>query len=71
MRRVPTGLAVILTCAVGAALSGATRAETRTVTNGLEVHETALIVNAEPPTHFISKESCAAAETAGRSTPHR
>ena len=69
MRRVPTGLAVILTCAVGAALSGATRAETRTVTNGLEVHETALIVNAEPPTHFISKESCATAEAGWKIDP--
>ena len=34
------------------------KAETRTVTNGLEVHETALILRAETPTHLLTNESC-------------
>ena len=38
-------------------------AEDRTVTNGLEVHETELIVRAETPTHFLTKESCANAQS--------
>ena len=37
-------------------------AESRTVTNGLEVHETALILRAETPTHMLTNESCANAQ---------
>jgi hypothetical protein len=37
-------------------------AEDRAVTNGLEVHETELIVHAATPTHFLTKESCANAQ---------
>ncbi len=40
----------------------AAQAEDRTVTNGLEVHETELIVRPETPTHFLTKESCANAQ---------
>ncbi|HME25258.1 MAG TPA: hypothetical protein VKI44_28680 [Acetobacteraceae bacterium] len=38
-------------------------AETRAVSNGLEVHETALILHAEMPTHMLTNESCANAQT--------
>jgi len=37
-------------------------AETRTVANGLEVHETELILHAEAPTHMLTNESCANAQ---------
>ncbi len=37
-------------------------AEDRTVTDGLEVHETELIVQSQAPTHFVTKESCADAQ---------
>jgi hypothetical protein len=40
----------------------AAKAEDRAVTNGLEVHETELIVQPETPTHFVTKESCAEAQ---------
>ena len=43
--------------------------ETRGVTNGLEVHETALILQAEMPTHLVTKESCATAETGWKIVP--
>jgi hypothetical protein len=66
VRQVPTGLAIILACGL---VTGPASAETRTVTNGLEVHETALIVNATPPTHMLSKESCTAAEAGWKIDP--
>ena len=36
--------------------------ETRTVSNGLDVHETALILRAELPSHLLTNESCANAQ---------
>ena len=44
-------------------------AETRTVTNGLEVHETALILRAETPTHLLTNESCADAQAGWKIVP--
>ncbi len=44
-------------------------AETRTVTNGLEVHETALILHAETPTHLLTNESCADAQAGWKIVP--
>jgi hypothetical protein len=37
-------------------------AETRTVANGLDVHETALILRAEAPAYMVTNESCANAQ---------
>jgi len=45
------------------------KAETRTVANGLEVHETALILRAETPTHMLTNESCANAQTGWKIVP--
>jgi hypothetical protein len=45
------------------------RAEDRAVTNGLEVHETELIVQAATPPHFLTKESCADAEAGWKIVP--
>jgi hypothetical protein len=50
-------------------LAARAAAETRTVTNGLEVHETALILNEEAPSHMLTNESCAAAEPGWRIDP--
>jgi len=47
----------------------AAQAEDRTVTNGLEVHETELIVQSQPPTHFQTKESCANAQAGWQIAP--
>jgi hypothetical protein len=44
-------------------------AETRTVANGLEVHETAPILRADAPTYLLTEESCASAETGWRIDP--
>ena len=44
-------------------------AETRTVTNGLEVHETALILRAETPSHLLTNESCAKAQDGWKIVP--
>jgi hypothetical protein len=44
-------------------------AETQTIANGLEVHETALILNPEAPTHLLTKESCANATTGWKIVP--
>lgn len=43
--------------------------DTRTVTNGLEVHETELILRAEAPTHLLTNESCADAQAGWRIMP--
>jgi hypothetical protein len=44
-------------------------AEEKTVNNGLEVHETELIVSEAPPTHFLTKESCADAQAGWKIVP--
>jgi hypothetical protein len=48
---------------------GQVAAETRTVTNGLEVHETALILHEETPTHMLTNESCANAQSGWKIVP--
>lgn len=48
----------------------AAQAEERTVTNGLEVHETELIVQSESPTHFVTKESCADTQAGWKIVPN-
>jgi hypothetical protein len=55
----------------GAAQGAATMAmaETRAVTNGLEVHETALILNAAAPSHLLTDESCADAQGGWKIVP--
>ena len=44
-------------------------ADTRTVTNGLEAHETALILRPETPTHLLTKENCTNAQTGWKIDP--
>jgi len=44
-------------------------AEERVVNNGLEAHETELIVHDAPPTQFLTKESCADAQVGWRIVP--
>lgn len=55
-------IAALAACVVQTAAMPAT-AETRAVTNGLEVHETALILNAQAPAHLLTNESCAEAQS--------
>jgi hypothetical protein len=57
-------LATILTHGVLTA-----RAETRAVINGLEVHETALILHPEAPSHLLTNESCANAQPGWKIMP--
>ena len=51
----------VLVALAAASAQGAV-AETRTITNGLEVHETALILRAEVPSHLLTNESCTDAQ---------
>ena len=44
-------------------------ADERAVNNGLEVHETELIVHEAPPTHFLTKESCTDAQAGWKIVP--
>jgi hypothetical protein len=44
-------------------------AETRTVSDGLEVHETALILRAEAPSHMLTNENCTNAQTGWEIVP--
>ena len=44
-------------------------AETRAVINGLEVHETALILHSEAPSHLLTNESCADAQPGWKIMP--
>jgi hypothetical protein len=60
-------LALAVAIAHGAIAQAA--AETRTVANGLEVHETALILRAEIPTHMLTNESCANAQAGWKIVP--
>ena len=62
-----------MACALAlAAMECVTRpvsAETKTVTDGLEVHETAPILKADAPTYLLTKESCASAEAGWKIDP--
>jgi hypothetical protein len=60
-------LALAVVIAHGAIAHAA--AETRTVANGLEVHETALILHEETPTHMLTNESCANAQAGWKIAP--
>ncbi|MBV9249794.1 MAG: hypothetical protein JO227_11185 [Acetobacteraceae bacterium] len=44
-------------------------AETKAITNGLEVHETALILRSEPPTYLETNQSCANADPGWKIVP--
>ena len=69
MRQFPSRLAVVLAFAIGQGVPGYASAETRTVTNGLEVHETVPILRSEAPSYLLSKETCASAETGWKIVP--
>jgi hypothetical protein len=69
VRQVSTGLAVYLACVLGVGVAWQASAETRTVSNGLEVHETQPILDPATPTHFLTKESCVAAESGWKIDP--
>lgn len=69
VRRVPLTLAAGLALAIGPGMSGQAAAETRTAANGLEVHESAPILRAEPPTYLLTRESCASAEPGWKIVP--
>jgi hypothetical protein len=60
-------LALVAVITFGAASTAV--AETRTVANGLEVHETALIRREATPTHMLTNESCANAQTGWKIAP--
>ena len=62
MRRSKVGCLWALAAVVVCGEAAQARAETRSVSNGLEVHETELIVHAEAPTHMLTNESCANAQ---------
>jgi hypothetical protein len=62
MGRIAAGFVFISLLAAVSGLPTRAAAETRTVTDGVEVHESAPILRAEPPTHFVTKETCAAAQ---------
>jgi hypothetical protein len=53
--------------AVGASVPG--NAETRTVADGLHVHESLLILKPDEPTHIVTNESCAEARPGWRIVP--
>jgi hypothetical protein len=59
VRRSRPNLILILTAVIAHGIVVQAAAETRTVAEGLEVHETALIVRAETPSHLLTGESCA------------
>ena len=69
VRRFSSRLAIGSILAFGQGAFGQAWAETRTAPNGLEVHETAPILRAEPPTYFLTGESCASTETGWRIVP--
>jgi hypothetical protein len=58
-------MAFLLIC--GVAMQG--KAETRTVPDGLHVHETALILQPQEPTHIVTNESCVEARPGWRIVP--
>jgi hypothetical protein len=60
-------IALVAVITIGTVAPG--KAETRTVADGLEVHETALILRAETPTHMLTNESCANAQTGWKIVP--
>ena len=62
-RLVAAGLII----ALSACPSGA--AETRTIENGLEVHDTLQILDPAEPTHIVTPESCVAARSGWKIVP--
>jgi hypothetical protein len=65
--RLGKSIALVAVIMTGTVAPG--KAETRTFANGLEVHETALILRAETPTHMLTNESCANAQTGWKIVP--
>ena len=59
----------MLVACIALSITAQAVAEERTVTGGLEVHETELIVHAETPTHFLTKESCTNAQAGWQIVP--
>ena len=57
------------TAAIVLCITAQAWAEEKTVNNGLEVHETELIVHEAPPTHFLTKESCTDAQAGWKIVP--
>jgi hypothetical protein len=57
------------TAAIVLCITAQAWAEEKTVNNGLEVHETELIVREAPPTHFLTKESCTDAQVGWKIVP--
>ena len=64
-----SGCTLALIAAITLAVAGPRAAELRAVVNGLEVHETELIVGAETPPHLLTNESCANAQTGWKVVP--
>ena len=69
MQRVPAALAVCLGCAFATSVGSQASAETRTVTDGLEVHETAPILQTQAPTHLLTNETCTSAQPGWKIDP--
>jgi hypothetical protein len=69
VRRSRYGCALALAAVIAAGAVAQAAAETKTITNGLEVHETELILHAETPTHMLTNESCANAQTGWKIVP--
>jgi hypothetical protein len=63
------GSALALAAVIAHGATAQAAAETRTVANGLEVHETALILRAETPSHMLTNESCADAQSGWKIVP--
>ena len=69
MRDCSFGLTLPLIAVVAHGFIVQAAAETRTVADGLEVHETALILRAEMPSHMLTNESCANAQAGWKIMP--
>lgn len=69
MRQSQFGKSFALVAVITVGIVAPGEAETRTVANGLEVHETALILRAETPSHMLTNESCANAQTGWKIVP--
>jgi hypothetical protein len=69
VRHSQIGLTVTLAAVIARGAVAHAAAETRAVANGLEVHETALILRAETPTHMLTNESCANAQSGWKIVP--
>jgi hypothetical protein len=69
VRHSQIGLTLALAAVIAHGGIARATAETRSVDNGLEVHETALILRADTPTHMLTNESCANAQAGWKIVP--